>query len=145
MRREGEKKKFDAPTDSVSPRGARGRTRSIVSSVLAINKALCASEILPLIYDTHARLPGILRFPGILCGFCHLLFLERGATGTKRHVQKRPRKRGGVRQAGREIACRCVQCTIDSCVLPVIDSVRLGGWVAGRTLSMRWLCGEQRP
>lgn len=144
-RREGGKKKFDAPTDGVLPHRARGRTRSIVSSVLAINKALCASDMIALIYDTHARLPGILCFPGILCGFCHLLFLERGATGTKRRAQKRPRKRGGVRQTGREIACRCVQCTIDSCVLPVIDSVRLGGSVAGRTLSMRRLCGEQRP
>lgn len=36
----GEKKKFDAPTDGVLPRRARGRTGSIVSSVLAINKAL---------------------------------------------------------------------------------------------------------
>lgn len=122
-----------------------GGTRSIVSSVLAINKALCASDMIALIYDIHARLPGKRRIPGILCGFCHPLFLERGATGTKRRAQKRPRKRGGVRQTGREIACRCVQCTIDSCVLPVIDSVRLGGSVAGRTLSMRRLCGEQRP
>lgn len=85
-------KKFDALTDSVLPHRAQGRTRSIVSSVLAINKALCASDMIALIYDTHARLPGILRFPGILCGFCHLLFLERGATGTKRRAQKRPRK-----------------------------------------------------
>lgn len=50
-----------------------------------------------------------------------------------------------MQETVREIVCRCVQCSIDSCMLPVIDSVRLGCSVAGLTLSMLWLWGEQGP
>ena len=88
--------------------------------------------MITLIYDTCARLPGILEFCVESDASCLWNWGPQG--------QEEAQSSGW--EARRS---RCVQCSIDSCVLPVIDSVRLGGSVAGLTLSTRRLCGEQGP
>lgn len=91
--------------------------------------------MIALIYDTRARLPAILEFCVDSSASC--LWSGGGGHGDKETQGKVAEEARQSAQTGREIVCRCVQCTIDSCALPVIDSVRLGGSVAGLTLSMR--------